>query len=584
MSDLCFLVGALGPYRRNFILAALCVFLETSLELVIPVLMASAIDDGLAAGNPAIIWSRGTAMLICALCALLFGMGYARMSAVAAMGLGANLRRKEFARVQEFSFSNLDDFEASSLVTRMTTDVSVIQNALVMGFRPMLRSPALFVMGLILATVMNARLALVFFAIVPFLAAVLFLIVRHVVPLYGVLQGVMDRLNDVLQEDLRAIRAIKAYVREDWTQERFDEVNRDYATTATHTFSGAVLNTPVFQLSMYTACVALLLIGGRMILSGELEVGTLTGFMSYVLQIMNSLMMMSGVFLMMARALTSIHRVREVLDENPSITSPSDPVYELRDGSVDFRDVSFRYSAEAQSDVLEHISLSFPAGSTIGILGGTGSGKSSLVQLIARLYDVSEGSVYVGGHDVRDYDLAVLRSSVGVVLQKSVLFSGTVRENLLWGNEDATDEELLAACRISCADEFLERIGGLDADLGQGGNNVSGGQKQRLCIARTLLRRPKVIVFDDSMSAVDMATDAKIRSGLADLSGITKIVIAQRVASVQDADQIVILDDGRIEGVGTHAELLSRDPIYQELYNSQIGSGIHREEEISCGR
>lgn len=584
MSDLCFLVGALGPYRRNFILAALCVFLETSLELVIPVLMASAIDDGLAAGNPAIIWSRGTAMLICALCALLFGMGYARMSAVAAMGLGANLRRKEFARVQEFSFSNLDDFEASSLVTRMTTDVSVIQNALVMGFRPMLRSPALFVMGLILATVMNARLALVFFAIVPFLAAVLFLIVRHVVPLYGVLQGVMDRLNDVLQEDLRAIRAIKAYVREDWTQERFDEVNRDYATTATHTFSGAVLNTPVFQLSMYTACVALLLIGGRMILSGELEVGTLTGFMSYVLQIMNSLMMMSGVFLMMARALTSIHRVREVLDENPSITSPSDPVYELHDGSVEFRDVSFRYSAEAQSDVLEHISLSFPAGSTIGILGGTGSGKSSLVQLIARLYDVSEGSVYVGGHDVRDYDLAVLRSSVGVVLQKSVLFSGTVRENLLWGNEDATDEELLAACRISCADEFLERIGGLDADLGQGGNNVSGGQKQRLCIARTLLRRPKVIVFDDSMSAVDMATDAKIRGRLADLSGITKIVIAQRVASVQDADQIVILDDGRIEGVGTHAELLSRDPIYQELYNSQIGSGIHREEEISCGR
>ena len=582
MTDLQFIADKFGEYRRDFVRAGACVFFETTLELAIPVLMSSVIDDGVLARDPAVVWTRGLAMIACALAALLLGRGYARFSARAAMGLGANLRRGEFAAVEGYAFENLDRFEASSLVTRMTSDVTVIQNALVTGFRPMLRGPVMLVMGLFLSFAMSARLALIFCVILPVLAAALFAIVRHVGPLYRVLQSVMDNLNDALQEDLTAIRAVKAYVREGHVGQRFGEVNGRLADTATRTFAGAVLNTPVFQLSMYTACTALLWVGGNMILAGELQVGTLTGFMSYVLQIMNSLMMISNVFLLLARALTSIERVREVLEEVPAIASPDleRAVREVADGSVEFRGVDFKYSADAKKRVLEGIDLSFEAGSTVGILGGTGSGKTSLVQLIARLYDVSAGQVLVGGVDVRDYDLAALRDAVGIVLQSNVLFSGTVRENLLWGDADATDEELLEACRVACADEFLDRIGGLDGDLGQGGANVSGGQKQRLCIARTLLKRPRVLVFDDSTSAVDMATDARIRRALASLTGMTKIVIAQRVASVMDADKIVVLEDGRVHAQGTHAELLAADPIYRELAESQ---GIVGEDDPAKG-
>ena len=372
-----------------------------------------------------------------------------------------------------------------------------------------------------------------------------------------------------MQECLTAIRAVKAFVRGEWVEERFGVVNGTLANTATKTFRFAVLNTPLFQAIMYTADVLILLIGGQMILAGTLKVGELTGFMSYVLQITNSLMMISSVFLLMTRALTSIQRVGEVLREVPAIESPERGIVAVPDGSVEFRDVSFKYRSDAEANVLEGVTLAFPAGSTVGILGGTGSGKSSLVQLLPRLYDATAGSVLVGGHDVRAYDVAALRDAVGIVLQKNVLFSGTVRDNLRWGNEGATDAELLEACRIACADEFLDRTGGLDGDLGQGGVNVSGGQKQRLCIARALVKHPKVLVFDDSTSAVDMATDAKIRAGLAALGGMTKIVIAQRVASVMDADQIVILDEGHVHAVGTHVQLLARDPIYQELYRTQ---------------
>lgn len=577
MSDLRFIYQSLGTYRKDAACAGLCVFVETSLELLIPFLMSSVIDRGIAGANAYVVWTRGAAMLACAAVALVLGQIYARFSARAAMGLGASLRHAEFAQVQRFSFSNLDDFESSSLVTRMTTDVTVIQNALVTGFRPLLRGPVMLVMGLLLSCVMSAQLAVVFFAVVPVLAVVLFFIVRHVGPLYRVLQHSMDTLNDALQEDLTGIRAIKAYVREGYVADRFAQVNSSLAQTATKTFAGAVLNTPVFQLAMYAACVGILWVGGNMILAGQLTVGTLTGFMSYVLQIMNSLMMISNVFLLMARALTSIQRVREVLDERPSITSPERALAQVPSGSVDFEDVSFKYSAEGEKNVLEGVTLHLDGGSTVGILGATGSGKTTLVQLIARLYDVSEGVVRVGGHDVREYDLTALRDAVGVVLQKNVLFSGTVRDNLRWGNPEATDEELQQACRTACADEFLDRIGGLDGDLGQGGVNVSGGQKQRLCIARALLKHPRVLIFDDSTSAVDMATDAKIRAHLSALADVTKIVIAQRVASVMDADRIVILDDGRVHAVGTHEELLASDPIYQELYESQIGSGIHGE-------
>ena len=566
MSDLRFIYQSLGTYRKDAACAGLCVFVETSLELLIPFLMSSVIDRGIAGASAYVVWTRGAAMLACAALALVLGQIYARFSARVAMGLGASLRHAEFAQVQRFSFSNLDDFESSSLVTRMTTDVTVIQNALVTGFRPLLRGPVMLVMGLLLSCVMSAQLAVV-----------LFFIVRHVGPLYRVLQHSMDTLNDALQEDLTGIRAIKAYVREGYVADRFAQVNSGLAQTATKTFAGAVLNTPVFQLAMYAACVGILWVGGNMILAGQLTVGTLTGFMSYVLQIMNSLMMISNVFLLMARALTSIQRVREVLDERPSITSPERALAQVPSGSVDFEDVSFKYSAEGEKNVLEGVTLHLDGGSTVGILGATGSGKTTLVQLIARLYDVSEGVVRVGGHDVREYDLTALRDAVGVVLQKNVLFSGTVRDNLRWGNPEATDEELQQACRTACADEFLDRIGGLDGDLGQGGVNVSGGQKQRLCIARALLKHPRVLIFDDSTSAVDMATDAKIRAHLSALADVTKIVIAQRVASVMDADRIVILDDGRVHAVGTHEELLASDPIYQELYESQIGSGIHGE-------
>lgn len=572
MSDLRFIARSFGPYRRDVALAAACIFTETCLELVIPLLMSSVIDDGVLARDAAVVWSRGAAMVGCALAALVLGRGYARYSARAAMGLGANLRREEFSAVEGFSFENLDRFETSSLVTRMTTDVTVIQNAIVTGFRPMMRGPIMLVMGLALSFIMSARLAVVFFVVLPFLAVALALIVRHVAPLYRVLQSTMDALNDELQQDLTAIRAIKAYVREGHVAERFGEVNGELARTATRTFAGAVVNTPVFQLSMYVSATVLLWVGGNMILTGELQVGTLTGFMSYVLQIMNSLMMISNVFLLLSRALTSIERVREVLGEKRAIASPAAEVavHEVADGSVEFRHVDFKYRADAKRCVLEDVDLHIEPGNCVGILGGTGSGKTSLVQLIARLYDASAGQVLVGGRDVRDYDLAALRDAVGIVLQKNVLFSGTVRDNLRWGAPDTDDEQMLEACRAACADEFLDRIGGLDGDLGQGGVNVSGGQKQRLCIARTLLKRPRVLIFDDSTSAVDMATDAKIRANLAALEGVTKIVIAQRVASVKDADKIVILDEGRVHAVGTHKELLAAgDPIYTELCESQ---------------
>ena len=571
MTDIQWVAKSFGPYRKDVLLAAVCIFVETSLELLIPVLMSVVIDDGVLAGNVVVVWRCGAAMLACAAASLVLGQGFARFAARAATGLGANIRREEFACVQAYAFENLDHFDASSLVTRMTTDVTVIQNAMVNGFRPMMRGPIMLVMGLVMSCLMSARLAVVFFVVLPFLAVALWLIVRHVGPLYRVLQHTMDALNDTLQEDLVGIRAIRAYVREGYVSKRFSAVNGELAATATRTFKGAVLNTPIFQLSMYVSATALLWFGGKMIMAGELQVGTLTGFMSYVLLVMNSLMMISNVFLLLARALTSIERIREVEDEVPAIVSPAADVAvnQVADGSVEFRGVDFKYSADAEKNVLEGIDLCFDAGSTVGILGGTGSGKTTLVQLIARLYDTSAGQVLVGGRDVRDYDLATLRDAVGIVLQANVLFSGTVRDNLRWGRADANDKELLAACRVACADEFLDRIGGLDGDLGQGGVNVSGGQKQRLCIARTLLKHPRVLVFDDSTSAVDMATDAKIRAGLAGLSGMTKIVIAQRVASVKDADKIVILENGRVHAQGTHEELLATDPIYQELCESQ---------------
>ena len=567
----------LGPYRRDFLLAVACVAAETALELFIPMLMAQVVDVGIMAGDLSVVLANGALMLVCAGLALALGLGYARCSARASMGLGARLREAEYAHLQSFSFANLDAFETSSLVTRLTTDVTVVQNALVMGTRPLVRGPSALVAGMVYAFVMSPELAVVFCVVVPALACAMGCVVARVAPRYRVLQRAMDQLNDALQEDLAGIRAIKAYVREGHAAERFDAVNEHLADISTRTFRTAVLNVPILQGAMYATSVAILLFGGQMILAGTLTVGAFTGFMSYVLQIVNSLMMISNVFLMLARAVTSVERVREVLNAVPTVRSPEDGLTEVPDGSVRFDHVFFKYAPDAEKNVLEDVCLQIEAGSTVGVLGGTGSGKTTLVQLLARLYDVSAGSVCVGGNDVRAYDLAALRDAVAVVLQKNVLFSGTVRENLAWGSAEATDEQMLDACRLARADEFLERIGGLDGDLGQGGAGVSGGQRQRLCIARALLKRPRVLILDDSTSAVDMATDAAIRENLARLAGVTKIVIAQRVASVMDADKIVVLDDGRVHACGTHGELLATDPIYQEIYASQVGSGISGE-------
>ncbi len=574
MKDLKLLGSYLGPCKRELYLGAFLVLVETSFELIIPVLMADIIDVGVAKHNMAIILTKGIQMGICALLALVTGLLYARFAARAAYGLGARIREAEYARVQDYAFSNLDRFETSSLVTRMTTDITVVQNAITGGLRPLVRGPVMLIMGIGLSAWMNPRLSLVFFITTPILAAILFLVMRRVAPMFGKLQRAVDRLNSMVEEGMTAIRAVKAFVRGSYEEERFEEVNRNLADTSQETFHYAVLNLPAFQLTMYTSTVLIMWFGGNMILRGSLEVGNLTGFLSYVLQVINSLMMISNVFLMLTRSLASARRIGQVLEEQPALSSPQEAQEQVPDGSITFQKVSFKYKEEAREYALRDVNLHIPAGQTVGIIGGTGSAKTTLVQLIPRLYDATCGQIFVGGRDVREYDLKALRDAVGIVLQKNVLFSGTVRENLLWGNEHATEEELWEACRMACADEFLKKMPkGLDSDLGQGGVNVSGGQKQRLCIARTLLKKPKVLIFDDSTSAVDTATEAKIRGALASLTEVTKLIIAQRITSVIHTDQIIILEDGRVHAVGTHRELLAHDPIYQEIYASQMKGG-----------
>ena len=455
----------------------------------------------------------------------------------------------------------------------MTTDVTVLQNAVINGMRPMVRGPVMLVMGLLLAFFMNVRLALVFLVCMPVLGCILFFIIRKTAPMYGRLQTAVDKVNSVVQENLNAIRAVKSYVRETYEEEHFGEANGKLTENSLRTFRIAVLNLPAFQFTMYTATVLILWFGGNLIHTGNMEVGALTGFLSYVMQIVNSLMMISNVFLMLTRSLASVSRISQVLAEEPDLADVPAGLETVENGQVEFRNVEFKYSAGAARPALSQVCLKFLPGQTIGIIGGTGSSKSTLVQLIPRLYDVSAGSVLVGGHDVREYRLASLRDAIGIVLQKNVLFSGTVRENLLWGNAQATEEELWRACRTACAHEFIEKMpGGLDARLDQGGLNLSGGQKQRLCIARTLLKHPKVMIFDDSTSAVDTATEAHIRRGLSSLGEMTKIIIAQRITSVMEADQIVILEDGRVHAVGTHESLLQTDSIYREIYDSQMRS------------
>ncbi len=564
----------IGGYKREFIIAVIFVIIETALELSIPFVMSDIIDVGIKNRDIDFILSRGIIMGICAVLALVTGLLYARFSAIASNGFGANLRMAEYEKIQKFSFANLDKFETASMVTRMTTDVTVLQRALQTGLRPIARSPAALVMGVAMSAFLNFRLALVFFVCVPALGTVLYFVLRAVAPMFSRLQRAMDRVNSAIQENLTAIRAVKAFVREDYEEEKFESVNAELMTTSKKTFRLVALNLPAFQFIMYTATVLIMWFGGKLIITGGLQVGELTGVLSYVLQVMNTLMMIANVILQLTRSIASARRVCEILDEEPELKDCQNPVNTVSDGSIEFRNVSFKYSAGAEEYVLSDVNLKIKPGETVGILGGTGAAKTTLVQLIPRLYDVTDGAVYVGGHDVREYDMAALRDAVGIVLQKNVLFSGTVRDNLRWGDKTADDDTLWEACRTACADEFLEKMpNGLDTDLGQGGVNISGGQKQRLCIARTLLKRPKIIIFDDSTSAVDTATEAKIRAGLAKLPDMTKIIIAQRITSVMDTDQIIIIDEGKVHAVGTHETLLKSDPIYQEIYQTQMRGG-----------
>ena len=558
-------------YRMYAVLSCLCVAFETLFELIIPMIMADIIDVGVANGDQAYILERGLQMVFCAGISLVLGIGYARFAALCGQGLGAELRKAEYRKIQEFSFSNTDKFSTSSLVTRLTSDVTLIQNAVSNGIRPLIRAPLMMVTGMILSFLLNAKLALVFFVAAPTLGICLWLVIRKVRPLYTRMQSAIDLVNRMIQENLTAIRVVKAYVREDYEKVKFAQVNQELKSISEKSFRTAVLNMPAMQLVMYTTIICILWFGGKLIFAGEMQVGELTGFLSYVLQILNSLMMISNVFLMLTRAMASGKRILDVLDEEIDLKEDPEATGEIKAGEIEFRNVSFKYKKEGKKYVLSNVSFHIEPGQTVGIIGGTGSAKSTLVQLIPRLYDVTEGEILIDQIPVKQYPLKHLREAVAMVLQKNTLFTGTIADNLRWGKEDASEEELMKACRMACADEFLLQMkDGLSSQVEQGGVNLSGGQKQRLCIARALLKRPRILILDDSTSAVDTATEAKIREALQNsLADTTKIIIAQRITSVMHADQILIMEDGKLNDCGTHEELLQRNEIYQEIYYSQ---------------
>lgn len=533
--------------------------------------MADIVDIGVANGDEAYIFSRGGFMILCALLALLLGIGSARFAAIAGQGLGANLREAEYAKLQEFSFANVDHFQISSLVTRMTGDVTNIQNSISSGMRPACRGPVMLVAATGVAFSINGKLAVVFLIALPVLALCLGTIIVRVRPLYGKMQEAVDLVNRIIQENLTAVRVVKAYVRGKYEIGKFGEVNTNLQTQSERAFRLATTNMACMQFVMYATIISILWFGGGMIRVGNMQVGELTGFLSYVLQILNSLMMISNIFLMLTRSLASAKRIAEVLDEEIDITEEKAEDIEVERGEIEFSHVFFKYKKEAKEYVLSDINLHIYPGQTVGIVGQTGSAKTTLVQLIPRLYDATEGEVLIDGRPVNRYPLKNLRDSISMVLQNNTLFSGTLRDNLLWGDKDASQEEIEEACRIAGADEFIDRLPeGFDTEMGQGGVNVSGGQKQRICIARAVLKKPKVLILDDSTSAVDTATEAGIREQLAEkLPGMTKIIIAQRISSVRHADRIIVLEDGKIMGSGTHEELLSGNEIYREIYESQ---------------
>ncbi len=570
------LLAQVKQYKVPSILAPVFSALEVVMEVLIPFVMALIIDKGIEAGNMKNVYIYGAVMLVLAMVSLLCGALAGRFAAEASTGFACNLREAMYENIQTFSFSNIDRFSTSGLVTRMTTDVTNVQNSFQMILRMCIRAPFMLVCALIMCFFINARLSIIYVAAIVFLAVLLGIIIKKTMPLFDIVFKKYDDLNASVQENVSAIRVVKAYVREDYEKDKFSKA----ADNLYRLFLKGELilanNGPIMMIAVYGCILAISWFGAKMIVQDTLTTGELTSMFSYVMNIMMSLMILSMIFVMITISAASARRISEVLNENADITNGESPVKEVKDGSIDFKNVSFSYKKDSSENVLNNINLHINSGETIGIIGGTGSSKSSLVNLISRLYDVKSGEVRVGGVNVKDYDIESLRNQVSVVLQKNVLFSGTILENLRWGKDDASEEECINACKLACADEFIEKLPDkYNTHIEQGGTNVSGGQRQRLCIARALLKNPKILILDDSTSAVDTATDAKIRSAFVNqIPDVTKIIIAQRISSIQEADRIVVLEDGQINGIGTHNELIENNDIYKEVYESQLnGNG-----------
>lgn len=564
-------LSCVGEYKKYAILTPLTIVGEVFMEILIPTVMAMIIDNGIKKGDVGYVAKMGGIMIIMSLLSLAFGAIAGRFAAVAGMGFAKNLRSKLFEKVQDFSFANVDKFSTASLITRLTTDVTNTQNAFMMCIRMAVRSPIMFIGAIFMAVRINAKLSLVLLVVLPLLVIAIATIISKAYPRFLAMLEKYDGMNARVQENLIGIRVVKAFVREKYEKDNFRNTADTVRKAQVFAEKLIVMSMPAMQIAMYTSIVAVLWFGGNMALDGSMGTGQLASFITYITQILMSLMMLSMIFIMLVMSRASVKRIAEVLDEEPTIKNPENALNTVADGSVRFENVSFSYFNDMDNLALDKINLDIKSGETVGIIGGTGSSKTSLVQLIPRLYDTTEGNVYVGGKNVKEYSLEELRNNVAMVLQKNVLFSGTIKENLRWGDENASDEEIAEACRSACADGFIQNFPkGYDTDLGQGGVNVSGGQKQRLCIARALLKKPKIIILDDSTSAVDTATDSNIRQAFREkLSDTTTFIIAQRISSVKDADRIIVVDNGKINGIGTHDELLESNAIYREVYESQ---------------
>ncbi|MCI7095774.1 MAG: ABC transporter ATP-binding protein/permease [Clostridiales bacterium] len=575
------LARCIREYLPATLLSPLCMIGEVYMEVQIPLVLSRIVDLGVQVGNMSAVWKYGFQLMLYALISLIFGVASAFLASYAATGFSRNLRHDMYYKVQTFDFSNIDKFSTSSIVTRLTSDVANIQMSFQMMIRMAIRCPMMLILATVNAFSISPKLCVVYCVILPLLGLGLYLIMKSVLPIFDRVFKTYDKLNNVVQENIHGIRVVKSFVREDRETEKFSTVSGEIYKDFCKAERTMAFGNPLMQLVVYICIITISYLGATMIVqSGNneamgLTTGQLTSMFTYTSQILNSLMMLSMVFVMLTMSRAPMRRTTEILAEEPALHNPSNPVTEVKDGSIDFDSVTFRYSAAADRDSLESINLHIKPGQTVGILGGTGSGKSTLVQLIPRLYDATEGSIRVGGVDVRDYDVTALRDSVSMVLQKNVLFSGTIKDNLRWGNPNASDEEMVHACRLACADDFIQSFPDkYDTHIEQGGTNVSGGQKQRLCIARALLKKPKILILDDSTSAVDTHTDAMIRKAFAEeIPDTTKLIIAQRVASVENADLILVMDGGRIVAQGTHDELLKNSPIYQEVYRSQTKGG-----------